>query len=89
MHVEDVLCSKCRMRILKVLLQNGQLDVTALANQVRSSYANTIVHLKALEDEGIVLHRVYGRVKLFRVNEGSSKFSLLKNLIDACESTQT
>jgi len=85
MNVEDVFSSKLRMKILKVLVRMGELNVSEIARRMGVNYSMTDRHLKVLEEEGILQHRVFGRIRLYRFNQYSSKAKAVQNLIEAWE----
>jgi DNA-binding transcriptional ArsR family regulator len=89
MNIEDVFSSKIPMRILKILVQMSELNVSEIARRLRVNYVTTSKHLKALEDEGVVLHKMFGRIRLYRLNEHSSKARAVQNLIDTWEHADT
>lgn len=82
MDLEDFFSSRLRMKILKILVQMSELNVSEIARQLNINYNTTIKHLKILEDEGIVHHKVFGRIHLYRLNESSPKTKALQNLLD-------
>jgi predicted transcriptional regulator len=65
-NVEDVFCSKTRMKILKLLFQYSQMHTSAIMHKLGANYEITLEHLELLETEGIVQHRNSGRIKFFR-----------------------
>jgi len=83
--IEDVFSSKLRMKILKTLIQVGELNVSEIARRLSVNYVTTSKHLQALEEEDIVLHKIFGRIRLYRLNEHSSKAKAVQNLIDVWE----
>jgi DNA-binding transcriptional ArsR family regulator len=85
MELEELFSSKQRMKILKVIDKLGSLNVSNIARQTGGNFASTSMHLKVLEAEGILKVHVYGRVHMYRFNEGSAKAKSIKNLIDAWE----
>jgi predicted transcriptional regulator len=85
MELEEVFSSKSRMKILKLVYKLGQLNVSDVARRLKLNYASTSEHLKVLESEGILQERTYGRVRMYRFNEGSAKAKAVQNLIDAWE----
>jgi predicted transcriptional regulator len=46
--LEDVFCSKIRMRILKLLFNLGQLNTSDLAHRLGANYATTLRHYLCL-----------------------------------------
>ena len=85
MEFEEVFSSKSRMKILKVIYQLGQLNVSDVARRLKLNFASTSEHLKILESEGILQERTYGRVRMYRFDEGSAKAKAVVALIEAWE----
>jgi CRISPR locus-related DNA-binding protein len=85
MDIEDVFSSKLRVKILKMLGEVGELNVSEIARRLGVNYNMTSRHLKVLEDEGIVQHKVFGRIRLYRLNEHSPKAVAVQSLMDAWE----
>jgi DNA-binding transcriptional ArsR family regulator len=85
MELEEVFSSKPRMKILKLVYTLGSLNVSDIARRINMNYASTAEHLKILEAEGILQERLYGRVRMFRFNDGSAKAKAVQNLIEAWE----
>jgi predicted transcriptional regulator len=85
MDVEDVFSSRLRIKILKILMQVGELNVSEIARRLGVNYNTTSKHLKVLEDEGILQHKVFGRIRLYRLNEHSPKAKGVQNLMEAWE----
>lgn len=86
MELEEVLSSKPRMKILKLIYQLGQLNVSDLARRIKMNYTATAGHLKILEKEGIIEARVYGRVHMYRLGD-SERAKAVAALIEAWEKT--
>ncbi|MDI6904633.1 MAG: winged helix-turn-helix domain-containing protein [Candidatus Bathyarchaeia archaeon] len=85
MNIEDVFSSKLRVKILKILAQVGELNVSEIARRLGVNYKTTNKHLKILEDEGVVQHKVFGRIRLYRFNERSPKARAVQNFMEAWE----
>jgi predicted transcriptional regulator len=83
MEIEEVFSSKSRMKILKLIYQLGQLNVSDVARRLKLNFASTSEHLKVLESEGILQERTYGRVRMYRFDEGSAKAKAVMALIEA------
>jgi DNA-binding transcriptional ArsR family regulator len=82
MEIEEVFSSKPRMKILKLIYQLGQLNVSDLARRINMNYTATAGHLKILEQEKIIEVRVYGRVHMYRISE-SERAKTVGALIEA------
>ena len=85
MNVEDVFSSRLRMKTLRILDQVGELNVSEIARRLGVNYETASGHLKALEDEGIVQHQMFGRIRLYRFNERSPKAKAVQSLIETWE----
>lgn len=85
MNIEDALSSRIRIKILKMLFKVGELNVSEIARRLNINYQSASKHMKILEEEGILQHKMFGRIRLYRLNEHSSKVKALRNLIDVWE----
>ena len=85
MELEEVFSSKSRIKILKLIYTLGSLNVSDVARRLKMNYASTSEHLKVLQVEGILQERLYGRVRMYRFNEGSVKVKAVQGLIEAWE----
>lgn len=85
MELEDIFSSKPRMKILKLIYTLGSLNVSDVARRVKMNYASTAGHLKVLENEGILQERKYGRIRMYRLNEGTAKAKAVAALIEVWE----
>jgi len=85
MNIEDVLSSKLRMKILRILMQIGELNVSEIARRLRVNYNAASKHLKVLENEGILQRKIFGRIRLYRLNEHSAKAIAIQSLIEVWE----
>lgn len=84
MELEEVFSSKPRVKILKLIYQLGQLNVSDVARRIKMNYTATSEHLKLLEAEGILSARVYGRVHMYRLSD-SERAKAVAALIDVWE----
>lgn len=85
MNVEDVFSSRIRMKIMKILSNVGELNVSEIARRLKINFVSASKHMKILEDEGILQHKMFGRIRLYRINEQSPKAKAVQNLIDVWE----
>jgi predicted transcriptional regulator len=78
MDLEDVFCSKTRMKILKLLFQLGQLNTSDLSHRLRTNYKTTIHHLALLEKEALVIQRLSGKTRFFRLSNTLKARAVMK-----------
>jgi DNA-binding transcriptional ArsR family regulator len=86
-QVEDVFCSKIRVRILKFLLQLGRLNVSDISHRLGINYRATLEHLKILKDKNVIDVKFYGRVRLCSLSE-SPRTQAIKRVLEAWEPTR-
>jgi len=80
--IEDILCSKTRLKILKILM-DSQLTPSDIAERVGVCYVNAAKHLETLEAEGLIEHAKFGkRTRYYKFNEISPKAIAVRNLIE-------
>jgi DNA-binding transcriptional ArsR family regulator len=85
MEIEEVFSSKPRMKILRLLARLGTLNVSDIAKRIGLNYSATNEHLRLLEAEGVLVQRVYGRIRMYRFNEASAKAKAVQSLIETWE----
>ncbi len=84
MELEEVFSSKPRMKILKLIYQLGQLNISDVARRTKMNYSATAKHLKILESEGLIEVRVYGRIHMYRFSD-SERAKAVAGLIEVWE----
>ncbi len=85
MAVETVFSSRGRVKILKILVEIGELNISDIARRAGLNYTTTNQHLQVLETSGIVRHKNFGRIRIFRFNEENSRARMIKDLINDWE----
>jgi len=88
MKIEEVFGNKARFKILKILFQVGELNVSEITRRLSANHTTTVKHLKILENEGILQHKTFGRIRIYRFNELSRKAKAVKNLIETWENLE-
>ena len=88
MSVEDVFFSRLRMKILRILVQVGELNGSEIARRLNINYVLASKHLRALEDEGVLTHKAFGRVRLYRLNERSPRGKAVQTFIETWENSR-
>ena len=87
MAIEEILSSKGRVKILKILSEIGELNISEIARRAGLNYATTNRHLSVLEEQGLVRHKRFGRIRIFRFNEENRKAELVRRLMELWEQT--
>ncbi|MDR1992415.1 MAG: winged helix-turn-helix domain-containing protein [Nitrososphaerota archaeon] len=81
MELEEVLSSKTRLRILKLIYTLGQLNISEVGRRINMNYTAISEHIKILESAGILELRTYGRVHMYRFS-GSPRAQAIAKLIE-------
>ncbi len=82
MSVETVFASKGRVKILKILADIGELNISEIARRAKLNYTTTNQHLQILETSGIIRHKNFGRIRIFRLNDDNPRAARIRLLID-------
>lgn len=88
MAIEEVLSSKGRVKILRILSEIRELNISEIARRAGLNYATTNQHLEVLERHKLVRHKTFGRIRIFRYNEENPRAIMIKQLIDLWEETK-
>lgn len=88
MAIEEVFSSKGRVKILRILAEIRELNISEIARRAGLNYATTNQHLQVLEDYKLVRHKTFGRIRIFRFNEENPRARMIKQLIDFWEQTK-
>jgi len=86
LSVENLLGSKARIRILRVLLDKEELNITAIAREAEVNYKTALHHLEELKSMGIITEKVFGRVRIFKINHEDPRVKALKNMFNSISS---
>jgi predicted ArsR family transcriptional regulator len=86
--LEETLCSRVRLRILKLLMEAQTLTTAQIGQKVGVNYVVTRAHLKALENGDILTHVNFGRrIRYYRFKE-SVRANAVKRLIETWQSPE-
>jgi predicted ArsR family transcriptional regulator len=81
--LEGTLCSRVRLRILKLLMESQTLTTAQIAEKVQVNYVLARAHLETLEKGDILAHVNFGkRIRYYRFKE-SAKANAVRRLIEA------
>lgn len=80
--IEEILSSKGRIKILKVLSKRLELNISELCRQVGLNHTSTKLHLQILIKSGLVEEKVFGRIKIYRYRIEDMRARALRNLLE-------
>ncbi len=85
MDVERLLSSKGRVKILKLLLDKGQLNISRIVKETKLHHKLVVRHLNELIDMGLVVERRYGRLRLFEADLTNPRISAIREILRELE----
>jgi len=62
---EELLGSRGRIRVLRVLAESGGLNITEVARKTGMNYTSVERHLEKLKGLGLLRERRYGKIRIF------------------------
>lgn len=65
--MEDILGSKGRIRVLKVLSERRELNISEIGRRTGLNYSSVDRHLEKLEELGLVREKRYGKIRIFEI----------------------
>jgi DNA-binding transcriptional ArsR family regulator len=63
---EEVLGSRGRIRVLRVLAESGELNISEVSRRTGLNYTSVERHLVKLEKLGLVREKRYGKIRIFQ-----------------------
>ncbi|MEM1537303.1 MAG: winged helix-turn-helix domain-containing protein [Candidatus Nezhaarchaeales archaeon] len=80
--IEEILSSKGRVKILKVLIDHAELNISEIVKRSDLNHSTTNAHLKELKKFGIVDEKRFGRVRIFRLKLEDPRVQALKTTFE-------
>jgi len=66
-NAEDLLGSKGRIRVLRVLTESRELNISEVGRRAGMNYTSVERHLIALTKMGLLNEKRYGRIRIFEI----------------------
>ena len=79
-ELEDVFSSKGRVRILKLLAELGELNVSAISRSINLNHSAVKEHLKFLTKVGLLREKRFGRIIIYQFRDSNILAHSLKQL---------
>lgn len=80
--IEQIFSSKGRIKIIKLLAEKIELNISEIIKRCKSNHTITKKHLKVLTEANIIQEKIYGRIKIYRLRTEDYRVKAIKNLID-------
>ncbi len=79
----EKLCSPTRIKILRFILKEGQINVSRLVRETGLHYKQVQHHARVLVELGIIEERKYGRLHIYIADLSNPRISALRDLLEA------
>lgn len=83
--VEDVLSSRGRVRILKLLADLGELNISAISRTINLNHSAVKEHLNFLVKAGLIKEKKFGRILIYQYQNHNIFARSLKQLFKIWE----
>ena len=64
---EQILGSRGRIRVLQVLSESGELNISEVSRRTGLNYTSVARHLTSLEEIGLIKEKRYGKIRIFEL----------------------
>ncbi|MEE9409766.1 MAG: winged helix-turn-helix domain-containing protein [Candidatus Heimdallarchaeota archaeon] len=78
--IEDVLSSRGRVKILKLLAELGELNISAISRTISLNHSAVKEHLRFLTEVGFIKEKRFGRILIYQFEENNILAKSLKQL---------
>ena len=83
--IEDVFASKGRVKIIKILVKEEELNISEIVERCKLNHKSTLNHLQFLDEVGIVQEKIYGRIRIYRIRSEDYRVKAIKKMFDIWE----
>lgn len=81
MTIEEIFSSKGRVRILKILAECEELNISEIVRRSELNYATASKHLDALMRAGLIREKRFGRIRIFRFDGENQRAKAVRELL--------
>lgn len=83
--IENLLGSRARIKILKVLALNQELSISQIIKFTKLNHGSVKSHLDYLKSYKLIQEKIFGRIKIYRYKYENIRAKSLKTFIDIWE----
>ncbi len=83
--IENLLGSRGRIKILKVLALNQELSISQIIKITKLNHASVKSHLGCLKSYNLIQEKIFGRIKIYRYKFENIRAKSLKTFIQIWE----
>lgn len=83
--IENLLGSKARLRILKILALNSEMSITQIIKKTNLNHTSVRKHLNRLKALNLIQEKRFGRIRIYRYKIENLRANSLKKFIEIWE----
>jgi DNA-binding transcriptional ArsR family regulator len=80
--IEEILSCRGKVRILRILAEEGELNVSEITRRSRLNHTLTLKYLDTLKSEQLLDEKRFGRIRIFKYRWDNPKAKALSHLFD-------
>jgi len=84
-NIENLLGSKARVKILKLLAKNEELSISQIIKRTKLNHTNVKHHLTYLKSKNLIQEKKFGRIKIYRYKFENIRAKSLSKFIEIWE----
>lgn len=85
--LEEAFSSRGKVRVLEVLVEMGELNISEIVRKTGLNYTTTDQHLRSLEKMEIVKEKRFGKIRIYRFNLENPRAKAISQLVRQWETT--
>ena len=86
--VELLFSSRGRIKIIRLLAECGELNISEIARRTQLNHSTTRRHLRFLERAKLVQEKTFGRIRIFRYKVENLRALALRRFIELWEKAE-
>jgi DNA-binding transcriptional ArsR family regulator len=79
--IEEILSSKGRIKIIRMLLKNGELNISEIVKLTKLNHNSVVQHLDLLKRAGFVYEKDFGRIRIYHIRNENLIVKAMRSLI--------
>ena len=87
--IEEVLSSKGKIKILKILTHFDELNISEIVRRAQLNHATVTQHLDYFKSIGIVQEKAFGRIKIYKLSPQDAKVKVIRELVESWEHSRS
>lgn len=86
--VELLFSSRGRIKIIRLLAECGELNISEIARRTKLNHSTTRRHLRFLEHANLIQEKTFGRIKIYRYKVENLRALALRRFIELWEKVE-